>query len=155
VQVEHTVTEMITGVDLVQWQIRVARGEFLALTQAGIATRGHAIECRVNAEHPETFAPSPGRITAWEQPGGPGIRVDTHVRAGSMVPPHYDSMIAKLVAHGETRADALARLAVALDEMQAEGIATNLPMLRRLARSPMVAAGAADIHALEQWLARA
>jgi acetyl-CoA carboxylase biotin carboxylase subunit len=135
-----------------QWQIRVARGEILQLAQSGIVTRGHAIECRINAEHSETFAPSPGRVTAWEQPGGPGIRVDTHMRAGSTVPPHYDSMIAKLVAHGETRADALARLAVALDEMRAEGIDTNLPMLRRLVRSPMVAAGNADIHALEKWL---
>ena len=155
VQVEHTVTEEVTGIDLVQWQIRVARGEVLALAQAGIAARGHAIECRINAEHPETFAPSPGRVTGWEQPGGPGIRVDTHMRAGATVPPHYDSMIAKLVAHGESRADALARLAVALDEMCAEGIDTNLPMLRRLVRSPMVAAGAADIHALEKWLAAA
>ena len=155
VQVEHTVTEMVTGIDLVQWQIRVARGEILQLAQAAIVTHGHAIECRINAEHPDTFAPSPGRITAWEQPGGPGIRVDTHVSAGSTVPPHYDSMIAKLVAHGETRANALARLAVALDEMRVEGIATNLPMLRRLVRSPLVAAGAADIHALEKWLSGA
>jgi len=155
VQVEHTVTEMVTGLDLVQWQVRVARGEVLSLAQADIVARGHAIECRINAEHPDTFAPSPGRITGWEQPGGPGIRVDTHVRAGSTVPPHYDSMIAKLVAHGETRADALARLAVALDEMQAEGIATNLPLLRRLVRSPTVTLGAADIHALEKWLAAA
>jgi acetyl-CoA carboxylase biotin carboxylase subunit len=155
VQVEHTVTETVTGIDLVQWQIRVARGEILAIAQADIVARGHAVECRINAEHPETFAPSPGRITAWEQPGGPGIRVDTHVSTGSTVPPYYDSMIAKLVAHGETRTDALARLAVALDEMRADGISTNLPMLRRLVRSPIVAAGNADIHALETWLSAA
>ena len=153
VQVEHTVTEVVTGLDLVQWQIRVARGEPLGLRQAEIATHGHAIECRINAEHPQTFLPSPGRIAGWEQPGGPGIRVDTHVSAGSVIPPHYDSMIAKLVAHGATRADALARLGVALDEMRVDGIDTNLPMLRRLVRSPVVKAGKADIHALESWLA--
>jgi acetyl-CoA carboxylase, biotin carboxylase subunit len=152
VQVEHTVTEMVTGIDLVQQQIRVARGEVLAIAQDDIATRGHAVECRINAEHPDTFAPSPGRITTWEQPGGPGIRIDTHVRAGATVPPHYDSMIAKLVAHGGSRAEAITRLAIALDEMRVEGIATNLVMLRRLLRSPMVAAGKPDIHALETWL---
>ena len=153
VQVEHTVTEMVTGLDLVQRQIRVALVEKLGLTQADITARGHAIECRVNAEHPETFVPSPGRVTAWEQPGGPGIRVDTHMSAGATVPPHYDSMIAKLVACGDNRAAALARLAVALDEMRVEGIDTNLAMLRRLVRSPLVQAGKADIHALETWLA--
>ncbi len=153
VQVEHTVTEMVTGLDLVQQQIRVARGETLRVKQADIVTRGHAIECRINAEHPETFIPSPGRITVWEQPGGPGIRVDSHMSAGAAVPPYYDSMIAKLIAHGDTRADALACLAVALDEMRVEGIHTNLPMLRRLVRSRVVTAGEADIHALESWLA--
>jgi acetyl-CoA carboxylase, biotin carboxylase subunit len=153
VQVEHTVTEIVTGLDLVQQQIRVARGEVLSFTQADITTRGHAIECRINAEHPETFLPSPGRVTAWVQPGGPGIRVDTHMSTGAAVPPYYDSMIAKLIASGETRTDTLARLAVALDEMHVEGIETNLPLLRRLARSPMVQAGEADIHALESWLA--
>jgi acetyl-CoA carboxylase, biotin carboxylase subunit len=155
VQVEHTVTEMVTGVDLVQQQIRVARGEVLAFPQTGISAGGCAIECRINAEHPETFAPSPGCITAWNQPGGPGIRIDTHISAGSTVPSHYDSMIAKLVAHGESRTEALARLAIALDEMRVEGVSTNLPMLRRLVASPMVAAGKADIHALEIWLAAA
>jgi acetyl-CoA carboxylase, biotin carboxylase subunit len=120
-----------------------------------ISAGGCAIECRINAEHPETFAPSPGCITAWNQPGGPGIRIDTHISAGSTVPSHYDSMIAKLVAHGESRTEALARLAIALDEMRVEGVSTNLPMLRRLVASPMVAAGKADIHALEIWLAAA
>ncbi len=155
VQVEHTVTEMVTGLDLVQQQIRVARGEILAFEQADIVTRGHAVECRINAEHPETFVPSPGRITAWEQPGGPGIRVDTHMSAGAVVPPYYDSMIAKLIALGDTREDALARLAVALDEMRVDGIRTNLPMLRRLVRASVLGAGGADIHALEAWLAAA
>jgi acetyl-CoA carboxylase, biotin carboxylase subunit len=155
VQVEHTITEMVTGIDLVQQQVRVARGEVLGFAQTDIAARGHAIECRINAEHSTTFAPSPGRITTWVQPGGPGIRVDTHISAGAAVPPHYDSMIAKLVAHGESRGEALARLAIALDEMRIEGIATNLPMLRRLVCSPMVADGEADIHALENWLSAA
>ena len=153
VQVEHTVTEMVTGLDLVQQQIRVARGETLGFAQPDVVTRGHAVECRINAEHPETFTPSPGRITAWEQPGGPGIRVDTHMSTGAVVPPHYDSMIAKLIAHGDTRAQTLARLAVALDEMRVEGIETNLSMLRRMVRSPIAASGEADIHALESWLA--
>jgi acetyl-CoA carboxylase, biotin carboxylase subunit len=152
VQVEHTVTEMVTGIDLVQMQIRVAHGEVLMLEQADILARGHAVESRINAEHPETFAPCPGRITAWEQPGGPGIRVDTHMSGGGTVPPHYDSMIAKLVAHGATRTEALARLAIALDEMRVEGIDTNLPLHRRLVRSPMMVNGGADIHALETWL---
>ncbi len=152
VQVEHTVTEMVTGIDLVQQQIRVARGEVLMVDQAAIRTHGHAVECRINAEHPETFAASPGRITAWEQPGGPGIRIDTHISVGSTVPPHYDSMIAKLVAHGPTRAEALTRLAIALDEMRVEGIDTNLLLHRRLVRSAIIASGGADIHALETWL---
>ncbi len=155
VQVEHTVTEMVTGLDLVQLQLRVARGEKLALRQDDIAVQGHAFECRINAEHPQSFVASPGRVTGWVQPGGPGIRVDTHMAAGSVVPPYYDSMIAKLIAHGADRSAALARLRVALDEMQVEGIHTNLALHRRLVRTDFVAGGGADIHALEQFLASA
>ncbi|MCA0244120.1 MAG: acetyl-CoA carboxylase biotin carboxylase subunit [Proteobacteria bacterium] len=152
-QVEHPVTEMTTGIDIVQQQLRVARGEPLALTQAQVDCRGHAFECRINAEHPETFAPSPGRISEWRLPGGFGVRVDSHAAAGYQVPPYYDSMIGKLVVHGATRADALARLRLALDEMHVGGIATNLALHRRLVRDGDFAAGGVDIHHLERWLA--
>jgi len=153
VQVEHTVTEMITGIDLVQQQIRVARGEQLVLAQGDIAYRGHAFECRINAENPETFAPSPGRITKWVLPGGPGVRVDSHAGPGYVVSPHYDSLLAKLIVHGGTRQDALARLRVALDEMRVGGIETNLCLHRKLVRDDGFAAGGVDIHHLERWLA--
>ena len=153
-QVEHCVTEMVTGIDLVQQQIRVARGERLALAQEAICYRGHAFECRINAEDPKTFAPSPGRITRWELPGGPGVRVDSHVGRGTIVTPYYDSLIAKLVVHGDTRADALARLRVALDEMRVGGIETNLDLHRRIVRDPEFVVGGADIHHLERWLAQ-
>ena len=153
VQVEHTVTEMVTGIDLVAQQIKAARGEPLALRQSDITERGHAFECRLNAEHPKTFAPSPGRITRWDMPGGPGVRIDSHMHAGAIVPPHYDSLIAKLVVHGDTRAEALARLRVALDEARIEGIHTNLPLHRRLAQDPGFTQGGVDIHHLERLLA--
>jgi acetyl-CoA carboxylase biotin carboxylase subunit len=153
VQVEHTVTEMITGIDLVQQQIRVARGEQLVLAQGDIAYRGHAFECRINAENPETFAPSPGRITKWVLPGGPSVRVDSHAGPGYVVSPHYDSLLAKLIVHGGTRQDALARLRVALDEMRVGGIETNLSLHRKLVRDDGFAAGGVDIHHLERWLA--
>jgi acetyl-CoA carboxylase biotin carboxylase subunit len=151
-QVEHPVTEMTTGVDLVQQQIRVAGGEPLNFTQADIQCRGHAFECRINAEDAERFLPSPGVITRWELPGGHGIRVDSHVGAGYRVSPYYDSMVAKLIAHGDTREDALARLRIALDEMRVEGIATNLPLHRRLVRDKAFVEGGIDIHHLEQRL---
>jgi acetyl-CoA carboxylase biotin carboxylase subunit len=151
-QVEHPVTEMTAGIDIVQQQIRVARGERLALTQADIRCRGHAFECRINAENPDSFAPSPGRITGWELPGGYGVRVDTHAGAGYTVSPHYDSMIAKLIVHGDDRADALARLRLALDEMRVSGISTNLPLHRRIASDPAFSSGAVDIHYLERRL---
>jgi acetyl-CoA carboxylase biotin carboxylase subunit len=151
-QVEHPVTEMTTGIDLVQQQIRVARGERLTLAQADIGCRGHALECRINAENPETFAPSPGLITGWVLPGGFGVRVDSHASAGYRVPPYYDSMIAKLIVHGATREDALARMRLALSEMQVDGIATNLPLHRRIVEEPGFAAGGVDIHQLERWL---
>jgi acetyl-CoA carboxylase biotin carboxylase subunit len=151
-QVEHPVTEMTTGIDIVQQQIRVARGERLALTQADIACMGHALECRINAENPETFAPSPGLITGWVLPGGFGVRVDSHASAGYRVPPYYDSMIAKLIVHGATRDDALERMRLALAEMRVDGIVTNLPLHRRIAQEPGFAAGGVDIHHLERWL---
>jgi acetyl-CoA carboxylase biotin carboxylase subunit len=151
-QVEHPVTEMTAGIDIVQQQIRVARGERLALRQADIRCRGHAFECRINAENPDTFAPSPGRITGWELPGGYGVRVDSHAGAGYTISPHYDSMIAKLIVHGDDRADALARLRLALDEMSVSGISTNLPLHRRIASDPAFSSGAVDIHYLERRL---
>jgi acetyl-CoA carboxylase biotin carboxylase subunit len=151
-QVEHPVTEMTTGIDVVQQQIRVARGERLTLTQADIRCRGHAFECRINAEDTERFTPSPGVITRWDLPGGYGVRVDSHASSGYRVSPYYDSMIAKLIVHGDTREDALARLRIALDEMRVEGIATNLPLHRRLAQDTTFAAGCVDIHHLERSL---
>ena len=151
-QVEHCVTEMITGIDLVQQQIRVARGEPLGLAQGEVRCVGHAFESRINAEHPTTFAPSPGRITRWEMPGGPGVRVDSHVAQGTTVSRHYDSLIAKLVVHGGTRAEALARLRVALDEMRVGGIATNLELHRAIVRDPDFSSGGVDILHLEHGL---
>ena len=152
VQVEHPVTEMTTGIDIVAEGIRVARGERLRSTQDEVVVRGHAFECRINAEDPATFAPSPGRITRFDVPGGPGVRVDSHVGAGSVVPPYYDSLIAKLVVHGATRDEALARLAVALSEMRVEGIATNLALHARILADPGFRAGGIDIHHLEAML---
>ena len=151
-QVEHPVTEMTSGIDIVQQQIRVARGERLDITQAAVGCAGHAIECRINAEDPQTFVPSPGLISAWVLPEGEGVRVDTHASAGYRVPPYYDSMIAKLIVHGATRSEALARMRRALDLMQVEGIKTNLPLHRRLLQDQSFAAGAVDIHHLERWL---
>ena len=151
-QVEHPVTEMTAGIDIVQQQLRVARGERLAISQGDIGCRGHALECRINAENPDTFAPSPGLIGEWVLPGGYGVRVDSHAGAGYRVPPYYDSMIAKLIVHGATRDDALARMRTALDEMRIEGIATNLPLHRQILQDADFAAGGVDIHHLERWL---
>jgi len=151
-QVEHPVTELTSSIDIVQQQIQVARGERLALTQADIPCRGHAFECRINAEDPLTFRPSPGQITDWSVPGGWGVRIDTHAQAGYRVPPYYDSMVAKLIVHGVNRADALTRLRVALDEMRVGGIATNLPLHRELASDDGFVEGGVDIHYLERWL---
>jgi acetyl-CoA carboxylase biotin carboxylase subunit len=153
VQVEHPVTEMVTGIDIVQQQIRIAAGEKLPFRQRQIVTRGHAIECRINAEDPYRFTPSPGRITAWHAPGGPGVRVDSHVYAGYFVPPHYDSMIGKLICYGDTRAQALARMRIALSEMVVEGIATNIPLHRELLLDEKFIQGGTSIHYLEQRLA--
>ncbi|SEB08998.1 acetyl-CoA carboxylase biotin carboxylase subunit [Variovorax sp. YR216] len=153
-QVEHPVTEMTTGIDIVQQQIRMARGEHLMFAQADVRCQGHAIECRINAEDPSTFAPSPGRITGWQVPGGFGVRVDSHANAGYRVPPYYDSMIAKLVVQGGSREDALDRMRLALAEMRVEGIATNVPLHRDILRDEGFAAGGVDIHHLERWLAQ-
>ena len=152
-QVEHPVTEETTGIDIVVEQLRVARGERLSIRQDDIRTDGHAIECRVNAEDPDTFAPSPGMVGSWSPPGGPGIRVDSHLCAGTRVPPHYDSLVAKIVARGATRAQALARMRQALDETRIGGISTNLPLLRTLIADPDFVIGGVDIHHLERGLA--
>ncbi|MCS6944521.1 MAG: acetyl-CoA carboxylase biotin carboxylase subunit [Sutterellaceae bacterium] len=152
-QVEHPVTEMVTGIDIVQQQIRIAAGEKLPFKQREIVMRGHAIECRINAEDPYKFTPSPGRITAWHPPGGPGVRVDSHVYAGYFVPPYYDSMIGKLICYGDTRAQALARMRVALSEMVVEGISTNIPLHRELLLDEKFIRGGTSIHYLEQRLA--
>ena len=153
VQVEHPVTEMITGIDILQEQIRIAAGEKLRFRQKDIEFRGHAIECRINAEDPYTFVPSPGTISAWHTPGGPGIRVDSHVYAGYKVPPYYDSMIGKLIAYGETRDQAIRKMRIALSEMLVEGIKTNIPLHHELMRDKGFVDGGASIHYLEEMLA--
>jgi propionyl-CoA carboxylase alpha chain len=153
-QVEHPVTEMITGIDIVQAQIRIAAGERMPVKQRDIAFKGHAIECRINAEDPYKFTPSPGRITSWHMPGGPGIRVDSHVYANYFVPPHYDSLIGKLIAYGDTREQAIARMGIALSEAVVEGILTNLPLHAELMRDLAFLRGGTSIHYLEQKLAK-
>jgi len=153
IQVEHPVTEMITGVDLVQEQIRVAAGEKLRFRQRDIVLAGHAIECRINAEDPFKFTPSPGKIIAWHAPGGPGIRVDSHAYAGYFVPPTYDSMVGKVIAYGATREQAIRRMQIALSEMVVEGILTNIPLHRELMVDGRFIEGGTNIHYLEQKLA--
>ncbi|MBC3917651.1 acetyl-CoA carboxylase biotin carboxylase subunit [Undibacterium sp. CY18W] len=153
VQVEHPVTEMITGVDIVQEQIRIAFNEKLRFKQTDIVLKGHAIECRINAEDPFKFTPSPGRITSWHTPGGPGIRVDSHAYAGYFVPPNYDSMIGKVIAYGETREQAIRRMQIALSEMVVEGIQTNIPLHRELMIDARFIEGGTNIHYLEHKLA--
>jgi acetyl-CoA carboxylase biotin carboxylase subunit len=154
IQVEHPVTEMITGIDLVQEQIRIASGERLRFKQRDIVLKGHAIECRINAEDPFKFTPSPGRILSWHAPGGPGIRVDSHAYAGYYVPPHYDSMVGKVIAYGATREQAISRMQIALSEMVVEGILTNIPLHRELMVDSRFAEGGTNIHYLEQKLAK-
>jgi len=154
IQVEHPVTELITGVDLVQEQIYVAAGEKLRMRQKDLAVRGHAIECRINAEDPYRFTPSPGRITSYHPPGGPGIRVDSHVYQGYSVPPNYDSMVGKVIAFGATREQALGRMRIALSEMVVEGIQTNIPLHRELLNDTNFLKGGVSIHYLEQKLAQ-
>jgi acetyl-CoA carboxylase biotin carboxylase subunit len=152
VQVEHAVTEMVTGIDIVQQQLLIASGEKLAYKQKDVVQRGHAIECRINAEDPRTFMPSPGRITQYHPPGGPGIRVDSHIYNNCVVPPYYDSMIAKVIAHGDTREMAMARLRIALSEMVIDGIKTNIPLHQYLFGDTSVQAGGVNIHYLERRL---
>ena len=154
VQVEHPVTEWITGVDIVKTQIMVAAGEKLPFTQRQIEIRGHAIECRVNAEDPFKFIPSPGRITTWHAPGGPGVRVDSHAYTNYFVPPNYDSMIGKIIVHGDTREQAIARMQTALAETVVEGINTNIPLHRELMVDAKFMAGGTNIHYLEHWLSQ-
>ncbi|NKB77347.1 MAG: acetyl-CoA carboxylase biotin carboxylase subunit [Gammaproteobacteria bacterium] len=149
IQVEHPVTEMITGIDLLQEQIRVADGGKLQFEQKDIQFSGHSIECRLNAEDPDTFMPSPGRITQYHMAGGPGVRVDSHVYSHYFVPPYYDSMIGKVITYGMNRQEALVRMNGALQEMVIEGIKTNLPLHLRLIRDPNFAKGECDIHYLE------
>jgi acetyl-CoA carboxylase biotin carboxylase subunit len=153
-QVEHPVTEMITGIDIVQQQIRIAAGEKLRVRQKDVQFRGHAIECRINAEDPYRFTPSPGRITSFHMPGGPGIRVDSHAYNGYFVPPHYDSLIGKIIAYGDTREQAIARLSIALSETAIEGIKTNVPLHQELLEDAAFLRGGTSIHYLEQRLAK-
>jgi acetyl-CoA carboxylase biotin carboxylase subunit len=154
VQVEHPVTEMITGVDIVQEQIHIAAGEKLRMRQKDIQLRGHAMECRINAEDPYRFTPSPGKITSYHPPGGPGIRVDSHVYQGYTVPPNYDSMVGKVIAYGASREQAMSRMRIALSEMVVEGIQTNIPLHRELLNDTRFIRGGVSIHYLEQKLAQ-
>jgi len=152
VQVEHPVTEMVTGIDIVREQLLIASGYPLSYTQDQVRWTGHAIECRINAEDPKTFLPSPGRIEQYHPPGGPGIRVDSHLYNGYVVPPHYDSMIAKLIAHGDTRASAIARMRTALAEIVIDGIKTNVPLHQDIMNDPNFEQGGTNIHYLEKKL---
>ncbi len=152
VQVEHPVTEMITGIDIVQEQIKIAAGQKLGFRQRDIVFKGHAIECRLNAEDPFKFTPSPGRIQSWHMPGGPGIRVDSHAYSGYLVPPNYDSMIGKLISYGATREQAIRRMRIALSEMVIDGILTNVPLHRELMLDAKFIEGGTSIHYLEQRL---
>ena len=152
-QVEHPVTEQITGIDIVHEQIRIAAGAGLSLTQAEVRSQGHAIECRINAEDPKTFAASPGRITYYHPPGGLGVRVDSGVYQGYRIPPYYDSLIGKLIVFGKNRPECMMRLRRALDEFVVDGIKTTIPLFRELVDDADIAAGRYDIHWLEKKLA--
>ncbi|TFG87816.1 MAG: acetyl-CoA carboxylase biotin carboxylase subunit [Chromatiales bacterium] len=152
VQVEHPVTELITGVDIVKEQLKIAAGEKLSLRQEDLVIRGHAVECRINAEDPRTFMPSPGKVGLWHPPGGPGIRVDSHLYSGYTVPPFYDSLIAKVIAHGDNRDSAITRMSIALSEMVVEGVKTNIPLHRDLCQDAAFRQGGTDIHYLEKKL---
>jgi acetyl-CoA carboxylase biotin carboxylase subunit len=154
VQVEHPVTELITGIDIVQQQIRIANGEKLSIRQKDVQIKGHAIECRINAEDPFKFTPSPGKITTWHAPGGPGVRVDSHIFTGYTVPPHYDSMVAKILTYGDTREQAMARMRIALSETVIDGISTNIPLHKMLMDDSHFMDGGTSIHYLEKKLAK-
>ena len=151
-QVEHPVTEMITGVDIVREQLAIAAGEPLSLTQDQVTFSGHAIESRINAEDPKTFLPSPGPVHLWHPPGGPGIRVESHLYSGYRVPPYYDSLISKLIAHGSNRQIAIARMRNALSEVVIDGIKTNVPLHQEIFQHAAFRAGGTDIHYLEKRL---
>jgi acetyl-CoA carboxylase biotin carboxylase subunit len=152
IQVEHPVTELITGIDLVKAQLLIAAGERLPYVQSDIQIRGHAIECRINAEDAKTFMPSPGPIRLWHAPGGPGVRVDSHVYSGYNVPPNYDSLIGKVITHGDTRDAAIARMRNALAEMVIEGIKTNVALHQEIFNHQAFQKGGTDIHYLERRL---
>ena len=152
-QVEHPVTELVTGIDLVRAQLEIASGKPLGLQQKDVEFRGHAVECRINAEDPDTFMPSPGKVTVYHPPGGPGIRLDSHLYSGYTVPPQYDSLIGKLIAYGENRDTAIARMRTALSEIVIDGIKTNVPLHERLCRDSAFLAGGTNIHYLEAKLA--
>ena len=155
IQVEHPVTEMVTGIDLVRHQLLVAQGEPLSIRQSEVRLRGHAVECRINAEDPKTFLPQPGRVTHFHSPGGPGVRMDTHLYTGYTVPPNYDSMIGKVVAHARDRTVALRRMNRALAELVVEGIHTNVPLHQELLEDPQFQEGGVNIHFLENRAAAA
>jgi len=152
IQVEHPVTEMVTGIDLVRAQLLIASGEPISQQQDEINWSGHAIECRINAEDPRTFMPSPGTVNLWHAPGGPGIRVDSHLYVGYEVPPYYDSLIAKVIAHGDSRESAIARMSTALNEIVIEGIRTNVPLHQEICQHAAFKAGGTDINYLEKRL---
>jgi acetyl-CoA carboxylase, biotin carboxylase subunit len=152
IQVEHPVTEMITGIDIVREQLLIASGEKLSFSQDDVQLRGHAIECRINAEDPKTFMPSPGKVETWHPAGGPGVRVDSHLYSGYTVPPFYDSMIGKLITWGDTRESAIARMEIALNEMVVDGINTNILLHREILQHAAFKAGGTDIHYLEKRL---
>ena len=153
-QVEHPITEAVTGIDIVREQIRVASGAALGYTQDDVTFSGHAIECRINAEDPETFAPCPGKITEWHAPGGLGVRVDSEIYSGYSIPPFYDSMIAKLIVSGKTRNAALMRLRRALEEFVIEGVKTTIPLHQDIISQAEFIDGQYNIHWLEQFMAR-
>lgn len=152
VQVEHPVTEMITRIDIVKEQLRIAAGEKLSYTQADVQIQGHAIECRINAEDPRTFTPCPGTINYFHAAGGPGIRIDSHIYSSYKVPPNYDSLIAKIIAHGENRDIAIARMRGALDETVIDGIKTNIPLHQDILKGSSFQSGNINIHYLEKWM---
>ena len=152
IQVEHPVTELVTGVDIVKAQFRVAAGERLGYQQSDITFTGHALECRINAEDPNDFTPSPGLVSRFHTPGGPGIRIDSHIYDGYTVPPYYDSMVGKLLAHGDTRHSAIARMRTALDEIIVDGIKTNIPLHQQLLADSAFQTGGTNIHYLEKKL---
>jgi len=154
VQVEHPVTELITGIDIVQEQIRIAAGEKLRYSQEQVKLKGHSMECRINAEDPFNFIPSPGRIESYHPAGGPGIRIDSHIYQGYVVPPHYDSMVGKLISYGDTREQAMARMRVALSEMAITGIKTNIPLHQELFMDSAFQRGGTSIHYLEERLSQ-